>query len=150
LGIRQLSLETPEPKSKEAIQADFPEGAYRFTGTGTDGVTLHGEAKLSHRFPNPTSFVHPRPDEKNVPVTGLHTLQVRWSPVQNVAACLVIIEQERTGREIRANLPGTATSFAVPDGFLASDTEYKLSIGTVSKEGNRSFVETTFTTAGKK
>jgi hypothetical protein len=150
LGIRQLSFETPEPRSKGTFEADFPEGSYRFIGTGTDGVTLFGEAKLSHSFPNPTSFVHPRPGEKNVPVTGLHDLQVRWNRVQNLVACLVIIEQERTGREIRVSLPGTATSFAVPDGVLAHDTEYKLSIGTVSKEGNRSFVETTFTTAGQK
>jgi len=38
----------------------------------------------------------------------------------------------------------------VPDGFLLPGTEYQLAIGTVSAEGNVSFVETTFTTAGKK
>jgi hypothetical protein len=34
--------------------------------------------------------------------------------------------------------------------LLVPGTEYKLEIGTVSREGNRSFVETSFTTAGKK
>ena len=59
------------------------------------------------------------------------------------------IEQEELALEITATLSGTATKFAVPDGFLAPGTEYTLAIGTVSKEGNTSFVETTFTTTGK-
>jgi hypothetical protein len=41
-------------------------------------------------------------------------------------------------------------TFVVPDGFLLSGTQYELSIGTVTDAGNISFVETTFTTAGKK
>ncbi len=38
---------------------------------------------------------------------------------------------------------------AVPDGFLLPGKEYKIAIGTVTEEGNASFVETTFTTTGK-
>ena len=56
----------------------------------------------------------------------------------------------KTGREIRVNLPGAATAFAVPDGFLLPGTAYKLAVGTVSRAGNRSVVETEFTTARKK
>jgi hypothetical protein len=62
----------------------------------------------------------------------------------------VTIEQEKTGREIRADLAATATVFVVPDGFLIPETKYKLSIGMLSREGNRSFVEAHFMTAGRR
>jgi hypothetical protein len=44
-------------------------------------------------------------------------------------------------------LPGTATSFAVPDGVLQPGHGYTLALGTVLAGGNASFVETTFATA---
>jgi hypothetical protein len=147
LGMRQVSLETPEPKNNGALQADFPEGAYRFTGSTVGGVKLQGEAKLSHSLPDATSFVHPRPDEKNLPVTGL---QVRWSPVKNLAVWLVVIEHEATGSEFKVHLPATTTAVGVPDGFLAAGTKYKLAIGAVAKGGNTTFIETAFTTAAHK
>jgi hypothetical protein len=147
LGLRHVTLESPEPKNDGTLQADFPAGLYRFTGTTVSGATLQGEAALSHAFPGPTSFLHPRAEERNLPSTGL---QVKWSPVKDLAATIMVIEQEKTGREIRVNLPGTATAFAVPDGFLLPGTAYKLAIGTVSKEGNRSVIETEFTTAAKR
>ncbi len=147
LGLKHITLESPEPKNDGRLQADFPAGTYVFTGSTVGGAKLAGQAVLSHKFPDPTTFVRPRPDEKNVPVTGL---QLKWSPVKDLAACLVVIEQERTGREIRADLSGAATAFAVPDGFLLPGTAYKLAIGTVSKDGNRSFVEMEFTTAARK
>jgi hypothetical protein len=144
LGMRHFTLESPEPKNDGRLQADFPAGTYRFAGTTAGGAELRGAATLSHAFPPPTSFVAPRADQRNVPVAGM---RIRWRPVAGLAAYVVVVEQEETGREIRARLPGTATAFAVPDGFLAPGTEYKLAIGTVSREGNRSFVETSFRTA---
>jgi uncharacterized membrane protein YkoI len=78
-----------------------------------------------------------------VPVNGL---KISWSAVKNLSATVVIIEQEKSGRELRVNLPGDATAFAVPHDFLNPGMEYKLSVGTVSKEGNASFTETAFTT----
>ena len=147
LGLRHVTLESPEPKNDGTLQADFPAGLYRFTGTTVGGDKLRGESVLSHAFPEPTSFVRPRVDEKNLPIAGM---QVKWSPVKELAATVVVIEQEKTGREIRLNLPGAATAFTVPDGFLLPGTTYKLAIGTVSKTGNRSVIETEFTTAAKK
>lgn len=147
LGIRHLSLESPEPKNDGKVQADFPAGAYQFIGSTVSGGTLQGQAVLSHRLPDATSLVRPRADEKNVPVTGL---KVQWHPVKDLTGIVVVIEHEQTGRELRANLSGAATSFPVPDGFLLPATLYKVAVGAVSKEGNRSFVETSFTTAGTK
>jgi Peptidase propeptide and YPEB domain len=145
-GIRHLVMESPEPKNDGQIQKDFPAGVYKFTGTLVGGVALQSEATLSHKLPTPSSFVRPRPDEKNVPVKGL---KASWATVKDLAAVVLIIEQESSGQEIKVSLPGNASSFAVPDGFLQPGLDYKISVGTVSNEGNGSFVETSFSTAGK-
>lgn len=68
-------------------------------------------------------------------------------PVENLAAYIIVLEQDELGVDITATLPSSVTAFAVPNGFLRPDTEYKLAIGTVTDDGNTSFVETTFTTA---
>ena len=144
LGMRHLTLESPEPKNDGRVQKDFPAGVYKFAGTNVAGAKLQGQATLSHTFPAPASFVRPKPDEKDVPAQGL---KVSWSAVKNTASTVVLIEHEKSGRYIRVNLPGDATAFAVPDGFLLPNTEYKLAIGTVAKEGNASYIETGFTTS---
>ncbi len=147
LGLRHINLESPEPKNDGTVQADFPEGEYTFTGSTVTGAKLHGKASLGHKLPDTAAFVRPRPDEKGVPVKGL---QIEWNTVNNPAAWVVVIEQEGTEFEIAAKLPAAATTFVVPDGFLLPDTEYKLAIGTVSRDGNTSVVEASFTTEGKK
>ena len=148
LGIRRLLLESPEPTNDGRLQKDFPAGAYTFTGSTVQGEKLAGTAVLTHQLPGPASIVRPRPKEKNVPVKGL---QVQWSAPKNLAACLVVIEDEATGAKVlQSTLAGTATALAVPDGLLAPGREYKVEVATVTREGNRSTVETTFTTAGKK
>lgn len=148
LGIRHLVLESPEPTNDGRLQKDFPAGEYTFTGSTVTGDKLSSKATLSHKLPGPASIVRPRPKEKNVPVKAL---QIRWTAPKNLASCVIAIEDEKTGvKLLQATLSGAATTLAVPDGLLASGTEYKLEVGTVTREGNRSFVETSFTTAGKK
>lgn len=146
LGMRHLTLESPEPKNDGSVQADFPAGAYTFTGSSASGARLEGKAMLSHSFPDATALLRPRADAKNVPVNGL---QIGWQSVKGLSAHVVVIVHEASGREIKANLPGNATGFSVPAGFLQPGTEYKLEIGTVAKDGNSSFIETAFTTARK-
>lgn len=147
LGLRHITLETPEPKNDGQLQADFPEGTYRFTGTTAGGRDVHAEATLSHKLPKPVAVIRPQPDEEHVSVNGL---RVTWHAVAGLAGISIVIEDEKAGREIKADLAGTATSFGVPDGFLLPGTEYKLAVGAVAASGNRSFVETSFTTAAKR
>lgn len=146
-GIRHLVLESPEPKNDGQIQKDFPAGIYKFTGTLVGGGALQSEATLSHKLPTPSAFIRPRPDEKNVPLRGL---KASWAAVKDLAAVVLIIEQEGSGQEMKLSLPGNASSFAVPDGFLQPGLDYKISVGTVSNDGNGSFIETSFSTAGKR
>ena len=144
LGMRHLTLESPEPKNDGRVQKDFPAGVYKFAGTNVAGAKLQGQATLSHTFPAAASLVRPKPDEKDIPPQGL---KLSWGAVKNTTATVVLIEHEKSGRTMRVNLPGDATTFAVPDGFLLPNTEYKLAIGTVAKDGNASYIETGFTTA---
>jgi hypothetical protein len=143
LGIRSLALESPEPTDDRIMRADFPPGAYRFEGTTTKGAKLRGEARLSHVFPPPAEFEYPRPDQKDVPAA---TLTLRWSVPEGIESCIVVIEQANSAYEIRAQLPSSARTFTVPEGFLRNDQAYKFAIGTVAKDGNLTFIETGFAT----
>jgi hypothetical protein len=144
LGIRQFRFESPEPGNVESLKSAYPEGLYTFAGTTADGDKLSGEAVLSHRLPATATFLHPGIDTRDV---GARDLEISWTPVENLAACVIYIEQDELDVNLTAKLPGSATAFAVPNGFLLPGTEYMLGIGTVGEEGNISFVETTFTTA---
>lgn len=144
IGMRTLVLASPAPPDDGSVQADFPAGSYTFLGRGVKGEALKGSAVLSHALPAPTRLFYPRPNATNVPA---RRLQLNWQAIKGLAAYVVVIEQKASGREIKVNLPGSATSFSVPEGFLVPGTEYKLAIGTIASNGNASFIETGFTTA---
>ncbi|WLB57660.1 hypothetical protein AB7008_30970 [Bradyrhizobium sp. 521_C7_N1_3] len=144
LGIRKLTIESPEPADDRIVKADFPAGAYRFEGSTSKGVRLRGEARLSHAFPEPATFEYPRSGQKDVPATDL---TLRWSVPKGIESCVIVIEQNGSPYEIRALVPASTKAFAVPKGFLRAGQAYTLAIGTVAKDGNRSFIETEFSTA---
>jgi hypothetical protein len=143
LGIRQFRFESPEPRDIKALRAAYPEGVYEFSGTTSSGAKLAGKSTLSHRLAAVTTFVRPAPAAENV---SAKDLTVSWTAVAGVASYLVSIEQSELKVSITASLPGSSTSFAVPRGVLSRGRKYKMAIGTVTREGNISFVETTFTT----
>lgn len=144
MGIREFELESPEPPDAARIKAAYPEGVYAFSGKTASGKELRSEARLSHSLPAPTSFVKPAAEASGVPSRGL---EISWTPVAGVSGYIVEIEQDELAVTQKTSIPGTTTRLGVPDGFLRPGTEYNLGIGTVSAEGNVSFVETSFTTA---
>jgi hypothetical protein len=144
LGVRQLRFESPEPGDFASLKSAYPEGVYTFSGTTAAGATLEGKATLRHALPAPTAILRPAAGARGVGVQGL---VITWTPVRGVTGYIVSIEQDAVDVSLSANLPGSAASFAVPDGFLHPGTAYQLGIGTVTASGNISFVETTFTTA---
>ena len=145
LGIRQFRFESPEPGDVESLKSAYPEGVYTFAGATAAGDKFYGESSLNHKLPATASFLRPGAGAKGV---GAKDVEITWTPVKNLAAYIIEIEQEALDVHITAKLPGSgATSFAVPNGFLLPGTEYKLGIGSVTDEGNISVVETTFTTA---
>ena len=147
MGMRKFVLESPEPDDMESMKLGFPEGAYQFTGIDTEDNGYKGEATLSHQLPAAASILNPAPEAEGVPVEGL---VVKWAPVEGVSAYIIEVEAEEDGRNdsITATLPSSAQSFAVPEGFLIPGGAYKVAIGTVAENGNRTFVEATFTTVG--
>jgi hypothetical protein len=145
LGLRQFRFESPERGDVASIKAAYPEGVYTFDASSVAGVKFHGTATLRHTLPAIATGVRPAAEAENVPVKGL---VISWTPARNLAAYVIAIEQDSLEVSITAKLLGSAVSFAVPDGFLAPGLEYVLSIGTMTSEGNTTYVETTFTTAG--
>ena len=140
MGIRQFHMESPEPKDVSRLKTAYPEGKYEFSARTFSGVALTGASTLSHRLPATARFMTPAPEATGVSTTNV---MISWRPV---ARYIVEIEQDEPGSKIETTLPGGSTSFDVPDIFLAPSTEYELAIGTVSADGNISFVETSFTT----
>jgi hypothetical protein len=143
-GIRQFRFETPEPRDVKSLTSAYPEGVYAFAGATAAGEKLQGKSTLSHTLPPTVSLLRPRAGTRSV---NAKNLKVTWTPVEHAAAYITKIEQKKLGVALTSTLPGSVSTFAVPDGFLRPGTEYKLAIGTVSQAGNISFVETTFTTA---
>lgn len=141
LGIRHIILETPEPVGGVGVEAAFPAGTYLLTGTSGAGADLEGRATLSHTLPEPARIESPTADDRDVPATGT---QLRWSKVAEVVHYLVVLEHERSRTEIRAQLPAAVNSLTLPDGFLVPGRTYKVAVGTVARNGNRTFVEQEF------
>jgi hypothetical protein len=146
MGMRSFHLETPEPHDIKIIRSSYPEGVYTLAGVTPSGLKLNGKVTLTHKLPPAATLVTPKPDSENV---ALKNLQIAWAPMKTVAGYILYIEQSDLNFEITAKLPGSSTSFNVPEGLLRPGTAYSLGIGTVSKEGNTSFIETTFSTAAK-
>jgi hypothetical protein len=142
--MRKLTIESPEPADDRIVKADFPAGAYRFEGNTSKGARLRGETLLSHTFPEPAAFEYPKSGQKDVPAGDL---TLRWFVPKGIESCVIVIEQPGSPYEIRALVPASTKALTVPKGFLRAGQAYTLAIGTVAKDGNRSFIETNFTTA---
>jgi hypothetical protein len=143
LGIRQFRFESPEPPDVAALKAAYPEGIYLFSGKTSAGDQLQGSSKLSHRLPAASIFIAPVPEAEDVPIKDL---EISWRAVESVVFYIIEIEQDELSVNITARLPGSSTSFSVPNDFLVPGTEYEMELGTVADEGNITFVETSFTT----
>lgn len=145
LGLRTFRLETSEPKSLPGLQAEFPAGDYSFAASTVNGMGFSGTARLSHRLPAAATLLHPKPDQQQVRSSGL---RLQWRAPAGLVACLVTLEDDRSGiKLLQATLPGQATGLQVPDRLLQPATSYKVSVGTVGRDGNATFVESAFVTA---
>lgn len=146
LGMRQLRLESPEPTDVPRLLAAYPEGDYAVAGATAAGRQYASSTTLHHHLPPPATVTYPADDATEVPLVGL---RVTWAPSARAAAYIITLEQAELQFSLSARLPGSAAAFVVPDGVLRPGREYQIAIGTVTTDGNTSFVETTFATAGK-
>lgn len=144
LGIRQFEFESPEPTDVEGLKKAYPEGKYVFSAITVSGAQLAGKATLSHQLPATASLKSPEDEAEAVPCDNL---LITWHTVPGLSATIIEIEQDELDMKLTVRLRGDVTSFQVPAGLLVPGTQYDLAIGTVIENGNRSFVETSFTTA---
>jgi hypothetical protein len=147
LGMRQFVFETPdmvEPKDINALKAAYPEGVYEFSGVTFSGTKLAGTYTLSHRVAPLATLATPGPAAENVPVKNV---VLSWTAVEDAASYIVKVDQPELHVDfVVTGLPASLTAFPLPDGLLARGKQYKVGIGTVTREGNTSIVESTFTT----
>lgn len=140
LGAREVLLESPEPAPAPVLAA-YPEGTYRFIGRTFDGDEIRAEAELSHDFPPAASLTFPA-DGGSAPAAGL---AIEWEPVPGVAGYFLEVEEEESETALEVELPASATSFTPSADWLVPGLVYVIGIGTIGENGNRTFIETTFT-----
>src|SRR3954447_114396 len=145
-GMRQFRFESPEPTDVAGLKKAFPEGEYTFSGSSRSGKQFRDKADLRHQLPATTEFVFPKADAHAVQAKNL---RIRWAPVKNVAGYTVELDPSKSSAHLEMKLPASVTSFTVPEGILAPGGKCQLGIGTVSRDGNVSVIETTFTVADK-
>ena len=159
-GGTELFVESAEPPFSELPLARllkrWPEGFYRFTATGAEGTTIVGSARLTHDLPDGPKLVSPFPGDG--PQDPAQTV-VRWRSVaaakgSPIIGYQVLVVQPSTGLKalpkvtLDVTMPPTATSLAVPPGFLLPGTEYEWEVLAIERGGNQTLSSSTFTTAG--
>ncbi|HET6952956.1 MAG TPA: hypothetical protein VFI47_21410 [Acidimicrobiales bacterium] len=159
LGGTELFLESGEPPFDELSLDDllelFPEGRYRFRGTGIEGERFVGSAVLTHDLPDGPTLVSPL--EGGPPQDPGHTT-VTWEPVgaangSPIIGYQVLVVQPDTGLTalpqiaLDVMMPPTATSLAVPPGFLQPSTTYEWEVLAIEEGGNQTLSSSFFTTS---
>jgi len=147
-GGTELFLESAEPNfselTLEAFLRRFPEGDYQIIAKGVEGDRFVGTAKLTHDLPDGPVLVSPA---EGALVDPNHTV-VSWQPVpapngSPIIGYQVIVVKPNSG--IRAlpkitldvMMPPTATSMAVPPGFLLPGSEYEWEVLAIEAGGNQ-------------
>src|SRR5688572_9868202 len=169
LGIADFFFESREPPNDEYsiadLEADFPEGEYRYSGIDPEGTAWIGTALFTHDIPAAPVITEPElADEETagdatLPTTGL---VVRWEPVTETldGAALTVtgyevivtqVEHEDPHGQSRpvydVHVPGDRTELAVVDGFLEPATVYELEVLVLEESGNQTISLGFFTTA---
>lgn len=147
-GGTELFIESGEPSLDdvplEMFLKRFPAGDYRLVGRGINGERLVGVAKFTHNIPAGPVLVWPTEGA----VVDRNNLTVMWQSVgpangSPIIGYQVLVVKPDTG--IRAlpkiildvMMPPTATSMAVPPGFLLPGSSYEWEILAIESGGNQ-------------
>jgi hypothetical protein len=151
-GLTDMTWESNEPPFDRVpfrrFRARFPEGRYRFEGTALNGRRIVGSDRLTHVVPAGPRVL--APTERAV--VDPAALVVRWQPVTSprgirIVRYQVIMTAERSNRSLRIDLPGNATTAAIPSGFLERGAEYAVEVLARAASGNQTITEVGFRTA---
>ncbi|MGI9302918.1 MAG: fibronectin type III domain-containing protein [Gammaproteobacteria bacterium] len=158
-GGTELFLESGEPEfseqSIEELLELFPQGEYRFKGRGLEGEKLVGTAMLTHSLADGPVLVSPLEgeglvDPSNAVVTWEPVEDPNGSPIVGYQVLVVSLESNFPAIPkitLDVMMPATATSMAVPPGFLLPDTEYEWEVLAIEASGNQTLSSSFFKTA---
>lgn len=156
-GGTELFLESGEPKLSDvplaAFLKRFPQGKYRMVGKGLNGEKLIGTAKFTHNIPDGPVLVSPIDDALVAPDNTV----VEWEPVaapngSPIVGYQVLVVKPNTGIPalpkiiLDVMMPPTATSMAVPPGFLLPSSTYEWEVLAIEKGGNQTLSVGSFRT----
>jgi len=158
-GGTELFMESGEPSFDEVpldeFLARFPEGRYRFRGLGVEGEEFFGTATFTHNIPAGPLLVGPH---EGGPLVDPNNAVVSWEPVappngSPIIAYQVLVVLSDTGLpalpkiSLDVMMPPTATSLAVPPGFLRRNTLYEWEVLSIEAGGNQTLSSSFFRTA---
>ena len=158
-GGTELFIESGEPPFTELPLVEllerWPAGTYRFRGTALNGDTYVGSARLTHDLPDGPALMSPL--ESDGPQDPDNTV-VEWEPVappngSPIIGYQVLVVQPDTGLRalpkitLDVMMPPSATSLAIPAGFLTPGTEYEWEVLAIERSGNQTLSSDVFTTA---
>ena len=147
-GGTELFLESGEPKLSDVPLEEFfkrfPSGNYSMVGKGLNGENYVGTAKFTHNIPDGPVLVSPLDDAIVVPDSTV----VQWEPVaapngSPIVGYQVLVVKPNTGIPalpkiiLDVMMPPTATSMAVPPGFLLPDSTYEWEVLAIEAGGNQ-------------
>jgi hypothetical protein len=143
LGYADFVFESPEP-SLEELEVAYPAGEYRFRGVSAEGDILTGEADLSYELLDAPVPIFPVDGDEDIPTNGVNAM---WEEIEDAEAIRLEVEDEEEEVALKVDLPGDATSFSLPNGWLQPGTEYVLDIKAIAEDGNQTVTDLRFTTA---
>jgi hypothetical protein len=147
-GGTELFLESGEP-TLDQVPLDmflkrYPAGNYRLLGRGLNGEKLVGVARFTHNIPDGPMLVSPAEGALVDP----GNLVVSWQPVaapngSPIIGYQVLVVKPDTG--VRAlpkiildvMMPPSATSMAVPPGYLLANSTYEWEVLAIEAGGNQ-------------
>lgn len=141
-GQADAHFDSPEP-TVAVLKRTYPAGRYKVTGHTTSGRRLVSTVVLNYKQVGRPIIASPTSDQTDVPTTGL---VVRWNAVPGASSIHLQVERDAPHRALEIDLPGTATSFQVPDGFLKAGTEHVVDVMAQHPSGNYTMTDVTFTT----
>lgn len=158
-GGTELFLESAEPNFSELTLAEFlkrfPQGQYQFRGKGTKGETFVGTATLTHNLPAGPQLVWPVEgaglvDANNATLMWKSVDAPNGSPIVGYQVLIVQIQSSFPAIPkvaLDVTMPASATSMAVPPGFLLPGTQYEWEVLAIEAGGNQTLSTSFFQTA---
>ena len=158
-GGTELFLESAEPNFSQLTLAEFlkrfPEGDYQFRGKGVEGETFVGTATFTHNLPAGPELVAPL---EGGGLVDVNNAVITWKPVgaangSPIVGYQVLIVQTLSSFPaipkitLDVTMPATATSMAVPRGFLRPGTRYEWEVLAIEASGNQTLSTSFFETA---